>query len=251
MRCLAAAECCAAARPCPQARAPSNTGRQPPLEPSCGGRRRLRRGGTGSRASVRPPHASGTRGSPAASHRRLEPVLHVSGDRGVPLPPHGAGKSRVRDLADEHVLERVLNVVRQLARRVATDEVARLELLKRLVDVLDRDDLLQQAAPEGLADDGGRQESGASVLRQNIHARGDRFADRDRQVVAFAELGNRRRKLLEEERIPTGDLDHARDVEVARPPPRQSARRAPRPPAAAGGRAGSWSGPPGRSPRRL
>jgi hypothetical protein len=83
----------------------------------------------------------------------------------VPPAAHGTRQRGVCDLADQHVLERELDVARQLARRVATDEVARLEHGKCLVDVVDSGERSDAAAPECLPDDGGGEQRAACIRR--------------------------------------------------------------------------------------
>ena len=58
--------------------------------------------------------------------RRCAPerLFDVPGDSGVALPTHRPRHRRVRDFADQHVLERVLDVACELARRIAPNEVA-------------------------------------------------------------------------------------------------------------------------------
>ena len=118
-----------------------------------------------------------------------------------------ARDGRVRDLANEHVLERVLRVAGELAGRIAPDEVARLERLQRLVDIDLRTDAVQDAAPERAADHRRGEQRVACMLRQRIDAGGDRFPDGHRQLVARAEFGHRRRQLFEEQGVPARDVD--------------------------------------------
>ena len=147
------------------------------------------------------------------------------------------------------MLEGVLHVAGELARRIATDEVARLEHVQRVVDVVDSADRVEDAAPERLADDRRRAEARCARGRHRVDARGDRLAHRDRQIVAVAELGDGGGELLEEERISAGDLDERVEVDGCAPAAAMScAASASRLPAAEA-RAGSSSARRARRPR--
>src|SRR5579884_3641833 len=156
-----------------------------------------------------PPVVGEDRGQRLGGAERL---LDVSGDRGVPLPPDGAGHGCVCDVADEDVPERELRVAGELARGIAADEVARLQLRQRAVDVADLAGRLQHVAPERAADDRCAEERFARLGRQRVDARRDRLADRDRQPAARLDLGQGGRELLEEQRVAAGGLDDRRQL---------------------------------------
>ena len=133
---------------------------------------------------------------------------------GVALAPRRPRHGCISDLTNEHVLERELDITGKLTRRIAPHEIARFEQTERLVDVgVDSFERLQDAAPERLSDDGRRKKSAACIRGHGVDARGNRLPDRHRQLVAVSELDHRRRKLLEEEWIASGDFDEPREIE--------------------------------------
>ena len=115
------------------------------------------------------------------------------------------------------MLERELHVPGEVARGVATDEVACFEDGESAVDVVDVGEGVDDATPEDLADDGSGQESGPSVLGERVDPGGDRLAHRHWQVAARSTLDDRCRELLEEQRVPAGGLDDPCEAQLRVP----------------------------------
>ena len=160
-----------------------------------------RRADTGSPAPARPPRASDRRGSRTASRRALDRLLDVARDGGVALAARRTRDGRVRDLADQHVLERELHVPGELARsdRAARGRAPRARPAPRRRRRRRR---RPRRSPARTSCRSTAAESSvlARLGRHRIDARSDRLAHRHRQLAAVAELGDRSRELLEEER---------------------------------------------------
>ncbi len=89
----------------------------------------------------------------------------VAGDRCVALPAEGARDGRVGNLSDEDVLELVLHVTADTARRNTPNEVPHLERGKGIVEVAMATKIDQHAAPKRAADHGSVQDDRASRAR--------------------------------------------------------------------------------------
>ena len=138
--------------------------------------------------------------------------LDVFRDRRVALAAEGAGKRRVRNVSNEHVLEQVLDVAADPARWHPTDEVPHLQRSQSLVQLSLAAKRGKYAAPKGRADDGCVQEYRAGGGWQSIKASRDRCSDCGRKVgTELVPLGERRRQLLDEKRISFGGLGQSLD----------------------------------------
>ena len=128
--------------------------------------------------------------------------LDVFRDRRVTLAAEGAGKRRVGDVSNEHVLEQVLDVAADPARWHPADEVPPLQRSQSLVQLSLAAKRRKYAAPKGRADDGCVQEYRPRGGWQSIKASGDRCSDCGRKVgTELVPLSERRRQLLDEKRI--------------------------------------------------
>ena len=143
-------------------------------------------------------------------------VFDVTRDRRVSLATGGPGHRRVRDLADQHVLERVLNVTHELGRRIAANEIASFEHVQRFVDVVGAADGREDAAPERLSDDRCSEKRVPRARRDRVDARGNRLAHRHRQVLICSGLGDGRGELLEKQRVAASDVYEPHRIERRR-----------------------------------
>ena len=112
----------------------------------------------------------------------------------------------VGDVADQHVLERVLVVALDRRDSLAPDQVAALEVLEQLGQaVADIGHALEAALPEHLALHGGVDQHRSLGRGQGVQARRDDPADRRRQGAGLGRgFPGGRGELLDEERIPLG-----------------------------------------------
>src|SRR5207247_5229211 len=107
--------------------------------------------------------------------------LEEGGDLGMPLAPLRSRQCRVRDVADEHVLEAELLVATKPRDRLAPYQVTSFERVEQPSELeLTRVHLLEGAAPEDLADDGRVEENGALAGRERVEPGGHDRADRRR-----------------------------------------------------------------------
>src|SRR5215218_11238307 len=150
--------------------------------------------------------------------RRDRRFLEEARDDVVPLPPCGAGEPLVRDVPDEPVLEAELVLALQARDRLAANQVAPLERAEKSTRVALRLDRLQGAVPEGPADDRRVEEQRPLRGGKRVEPRGDDAADAGRELAGVGVLGQRRRELLDEERVALRDLQHARDAAVLSAP---------------------------------
>ncbi len=138
-------------------------------------------------------------------------VFDVAGDGSMALLAIRAWEGRVRDLADQDVLEGVLRLALDLTRRFPPDQVPRFEGDERIVHARQVAERVQHARPEVLAHDGSREERGARIGGKRIDARGDRSSHRRRQLVGGTSIEQRGGELLDEQGVPLGDLDETLD----------------------------------------
>ncbi len=131
-------------------------------------------------------------------HRGLD---HARRGR-VQLPTHGSGQGRIGDVADQHVLERVLDVALQLTLGTSLHQAAGLEGLEGLVDVVELPDTLDHASPERLPDHRCVQQARARAGRERVDPRRDGRTYRRRQLIDVGVVRDRRGELFEEERVP-------------------------------------------------
>src|SRR4029450_14007553 len=130
-------------------------------------RKRWRAALFASRARARRPASSSVAGAAGAragggaievlradlDQRVSRPLAQPLGEGRVVLCACGFRQARVRDVADEHVLEAVGGLVLERGARLADDQVAEQQVLDRVVDALAPCQVLDRAGPEGTADD--------------------------------------------------------------------------------------------------
>ena len=125
--------------------------------------------------------------------------------------PLGPWQRRVRHVADQRVPEAVLDVPLEAARVLTANEITPLQLVERLVHLLLGGDGRDDVPPEAPPDDRRREEHRSQVGRQHVEARRDRSRHRHRQPRSGGAVRERRRELLDEERVPFRDLDQPVD----------------------------------------
>ena len=131
-----------------------------------------------------------------------EPVLEVARDRAVEFPPGGARHRPVRAVADQDVLEAVLDVVGDVALGVPDDQPAVLERIQRIDHPVRRHHGGEHVAPEGVPDHRGVEQHRPRTRRERVDPRSDRREHRRGQFLWPSLVGDRGRELLEEQRVP-------------------------------------------------
>ena len=131
-----------------------------------------------------------------------EPVLEVARDRAVEFPPGGARHRPVRAVADQYVLEAVLDVVGDVALGVPDDQPAVLERIQRIDHPVRRHHGGEHVAPEGVPDHRGVEQHRPRTRRERVDPRSDRREHRRGQFLWPSLVGDRGRELLEEQRVP-------------------------------------------------
>ena len=137
--------------------------------------------------------------------------LDVAGHVGMTVGPLCPRERRVGDVADQRVPEAVLDVPLEAARVLTADEVALLQLVERLVDLLLVGDRRDDVPPEASPDDRRREEHRSQVGRQHIEARCDRSRHGHRKAGPGGAVGQCGRELLDEERVPFRDRNQPVD----------------------------------------
>ena len=131
----------------------------------------------------------------------------------VELRPRRLAQASVCDLGDEDVLEAERALAGDRRAVLEHDEVARDECIERRGDVELGSERLDGALPEHAADHRRALQQLLLGGRQRVDARGDERLDRVRDVVAHPlVLGEHPQRLLEEERVALGLVEHERPL---------------------------------------
>ena len=138
-------------------------------------------------------------------------IVQPARERLVELRPRRLAQASVRDLGDEDVLEAERALAGDRRALLEHDELARDERVEQRGDVELRSERLDGALPEDAADHRGALQQLLLRRRQRVDARGDERLDRVRDVVAHPlALGEHPQRLLEEERVALGLVEHER-----------------------------------------
>ena len=146
--------------------------------------------------------SSGARGAIRGRALSASTVLEVARDRAVELPAARARHRPVRAVADQHVLEAVLDVAGDLALWVPDDQPAVLERVQRVDHTVGRHHGGEHVAPEGVPDHRGVEQHRPRARRERVDPRRDRREHGRRQLLGPGLVGDRGRELLEEQRVP-------------------------------------------------